>query len=56
MLANQVGTRHTDERCRFDDIDGRCRFMEGRTRGGSLPLAALIGNIDLYMSSTQTNI
>jgi hypothetical protein len=35
-------TRRTDGRCRFDDIDGRRRFMEGRSRGGSLPLTALI--------------
>jgi hypothetical protein len=27
-------------------IDGRCRLAEGRTRGGSLPLRALIGSID----------
>jgi hypothetical protein len=39
-------TKRTDGRCRFDDIDGRRRFMEGRTRGGSLPLRALIGSID----------
>jgi hypothetical protein len=36
------------ERCRFTEAIGRCRFTEGRTRGGSLPLAALIGSIDLY--------
>jgi hypothetical protein len=29
-------------------IDGRCRLAEGRTRGGSLPLTALIGSIDNY--------
>jgi hypothetical protein len=29
-------------RCRFDDIDGCCRLMEGRTIGGRLPLAVLI--------------
>jgi hypothetical protein len=37
-------------------IDGRCRLAEGRTRGGSLPLTALIGSIDLtvyYESSKQ---
>jgi hypothetical protein len=34
-------------RCRFTEAIGRCRFTEGRTRGGSLPLAALIGSIDL---------
>jgi hypothetical protein len=28
-------------------IDGRCRLAEGRTRGGSLPLRALIGSIDI---------
>jgi hypothetical protein len=39
-------TKRTDGRCRFDDINGRRRFMEGRTRGGSLPLRALIGSID----------
>jgi hypothetical protein len=33
-------------RCRFTEVIGRCRFTEGRTRGGSLPLAALIGSID----------
>jgi hypothetical protein len=27
---------------------GRSRLAEGRTRGGSLPLRALIGSIDLY--------
>jgi hypothetical protein len=27
-------------------IDGRCRLAEGRTRGDSLPLRALIGSID----------
>jgi hypothetical protein len=36
-------------RCRFTEEIGRCRFTEGRTRGGSLPLAALIGSIDLTM-------
>jgi hypothetical protein len=34
-------------RCRFTEAIGRCRFTEGRTRGGSLPLAALIGSIDI---------
>ena len=37
-------------------IDGWCRLAEGRTRGGSLPLRALIGSIDLtvyYESSKQ---
>jgi hypothetical protein len=29
-------------------VDGRCRLAEGRTRGGSLPLRALIGSIDIY--------
>jgi hypothetical protein len=24
------------------DVDGRCRFVEGRTRGARLPLSALI--------------
>jgi hypothetical protein len=33
--------------CRFTEAIGRCRFTEGRTRGGSLPLAALIGSIDV---------
>jgi hypothetical protein len=28
-------------------IDGWCRLAEGRTRGGSLSLRALIGSIDL---------
>jgi hypothetical protein len=28
-------------------IDGRCRLAEGRTRGGSLPLRALIASIDI---------
>jgi hypothetical protein len=32
-------------------IDGRCRLAEGRTRGGSLPLRALIGSIDIHQSS-----
>jgi hypothetical protein len=31
-------------------IDGRCRLAEGRTRGGSLPLRALIGSIDIDKS------
>jgi hypothetical protein len=33
-------------RCRFTEASGRCRLAEGRTRGGSLPLRALIGSID----------
>jgi hypothetical protein len=32
----------TDGRSRFIEASGRCRFTEGRTRGGSLPLRALI--------------
>jgi hypothetical protein len=32
-------------------IDGRCRLAEGRTRGGSLPLRALIGSIDKLLGS-----
>jgi hypothetical protein len=34
-------------RCRFTEASGRCRLAEGRTRGGSLPLRALIGSIDI---------
>jgi hypothetical protein len=37
-------------RCRFTEAIGRCRFTEGRTRGDSLPLAALIGSIDNYLT------
>jgi hypothetical protein len=33
-------------RCRFTEASGRCRLAEGRTRGGSIPLRALIGSID----------
>jgi hypothetical protein len=45
------GVRGLKRRRRTDDddlthIDGRCRLAEGRTRGGSLPLTALIGSID----------
>jgi hypothetical protein len=36
-------------RCRFTEASGRCRLAEGRTRGGSLPLRALIGSIDIYL-------
>jgi hypothetical protein len=32
-------------------IDERCRLAEGRTRGGSLPLRALIGSIDITEKS-----
>jgi hypothetical protein len=35
-------------RCRFTEASGRCRLAEGRTRGGSLPLRALIGSIDIF--------
>jgi hypothetical protein len=38
MVVDQ-GRGHIDRRFRFD---GWCRFVDGRTRGGSLPLAALI--------------
>jgi hypothetical protein len=33
-------------RRRFTEASGRCRFTEGRTREGSLPLTALIDSID----------
>jgi hypothetical protein len=33
-------------RYRFTEASGRCRFTEGRTSRGSLPLRALIGSID----------
>ena len=36
-------------------IDGRCRLAEGRTRGGSLPLTALIGSID-YIDELKDKI
>jgi hypothetical protein len=47
--GGEVGERTwawAGERCRFAEQNGRCRFTEGRTRGGSLPLTALIGSID----------
>jgi hypothetical protein len=39
--ASGGGTRRTDGRCRFVDIDGQCRFMEGITSGGRLPSCSL---------------
>ena len=36
-----------EERLRFTEGKERLRFTEGRTRGGSLPLTALIGSIDI---------
>jgi hypothetical protein len=41
----EVGERTwacADGRSRFSEASGRCRFTEGRTRGGSLPLTTLI--------------
>ena len=43
-------------RCRFTKASGRCRFTEGRTRGGSLPLAALIGSIDSWQAKLHQNV
>jgi hypothetical protein len=44
--ADERGRGWAGGRCRFTEASGRCRLAEGRTRGGSLPLRALIGSID----------
>jgi hypothetical protein len=36
-------------------IDERCRLAESRTKGGSLPLRALIGSIDLSNPASEMN-
>jgi hypothetical protein len=46
-------------RCRFTEASRRCRFAEGRTRGGSLPLTTLVNRFirkSKISSLAQTNL
>jgi hypothetical protein len=43
------GGSRVEERLRFTEGKERLRFTEGRTRGGSLPLTALICSIDFHV-------
>jgi hypothetical protein len=40
-MGMRTGGTRTDD-LDLMDVDGRCRFVEGRTRGGRLSLAVLI--------------
>jgi hypothetical protein len=56
--VGEVGERTwacADGRSRFTEASGWCRFTEDRTRGGSLPLTALIGSID-YIDELKDKI